>query len=245
MKKRGKITQALAFFLALLIAVSSQTSICFAKAAPKKKYKVAIDAGHQTKGDSRQEAIGPGSKTTKERMTYGATGRWSGMTEAKLNLIVAKRLASELKRRGYDVYMIRTTSNVNLSNQARAKRANKAKADICIHIHANSFDDPSAYGALTMAPYRRNPYMKASVAKRSQKLAKSVLNSFCKATKAKKRSIIFTDGMTSMNWCSMPTTIVEMGFMSNRNEDLKMSKGYYQRRMVQGIADGIDAYFKK
>ena len=49
--------------------------------------------------------------------------------------------------------------------------------------------------------------------------------------------------MTGINWAKMPVTIVEMGFMSNRSDDLFMASASGQAKIVTGIANGIDQYF--
>ena len=165
------------------------------------------------------------------------------LPEYKLNLQVAKKLRKELEKRGYKVIMVRTKNNVKLSNVDRAKIANKNKADAFIRIHANSANSRSVKGALTIAPQNSNPYLSKSVRKKSQTLSQKVLKAYCKATGAKSRGVMYTNTMTGINWCKVPVTIVEMGFMSNPSEDRKMATASYQKKIVKGIANGIDNYF--
>lgn len=205
---------------------------------------IVIDAGHQAKGNSSLEPIGPGAKQKKAKVASGTTGKWSKTPEYKLNLTVSKKLKTELEARGYTVKMIRTTHKVNISNAERAKKANKWKADAFIRVHANGSTNSSVSGALTMAPAKGNPYMSASNVKKSQKLSQNVIKAFCKATGANNQGVMKTNSMSGINWCKVPVTIVELGYMTNKNEDLKMATASYQKKMVQGIADGIDNYFK-
>ncbi len=215
-----------------------------AQAAKGGQKVVAIDAGHQLRGNSSLEPNGPGSSTKKAKVTSGTSGKASGLGEYQLNLQVAKKVKKELVARGYKVVMVRTKHNVNISNVERAKVANRANADAFIRIHANSSESASVSGALSIAPTGNNKYMSKKVRKASQKFSKKMIQKYCAATGAKNRGVMYTDTMTGINWCKVPVTIIEMGFMSNRAEDRKMASASYQKKMVKGIADGVDAFLQ-
>ncbi len=203
---------------------------------------VCIDAGHQSHADTSKEPIGPGASETKAKVAGGTTGVSTGVPEYQLTLAVALKLQSELAARGYTVIMCRTSNDVNISNSARAQVANNAGAGAFIRIHANGSTSSGASGALTMAPSSSNPYC-ASIAVQSQSLARNVISSFCAKTGAANKGVSITDTMSGINWCQVPVTIIELGFMTNPAEDAQMENDSYQTLMAQGIADGIDAYF--
>lgn len=203
---------------------------------------VVLDPGHQRKGDKNKEPNGPGSSDMKARVTYGTTGTATGVTEYELNLEIAMKLCTELQNRGYTVYMTRTSHDVNMSNKERAEYSNSVGADVAVRIHANSADSSSVRGAETLAPSSGNPYV-SHLAKASQSLGKHIINEYCKATGLKNRGLKTNDTMTGINWSEIPVTIIELGFMSNGEEDKLMQDAEMQNNMVQGIANGLDAYF--
>lgn len=204
---------------------------------------IVIDPGHQVKGNSAQEPIGPGATETKAKVTGGATGVATKQTEYALNLKVALLLQQKLQAKGYTVIMTRTTNEVNISNKERAEIANNANAAAFIRIHANSLNDQSVKGILTMCQTANNQY-NGYLAEKSYKLSKLVLDNVINTTGGVNKGVTRTDTMSGINWCTVPTTIIEMGFLSNPEEDRLLATDSYQEKIVDGIVQGIEEFLK-
>ena len=76
-----------AFLCVCMVVVTGSFPVSAAKT--KKTYKIAIDAGHQGKGNSKTEPIGPGAKMRKPKVAYGTQGVKTKVPESKLTLQIA------------------------------------------------------------------------------------------------------------------------------------------------------------
>ena len=205
---------------------------------------ICIDAGHQRYGNNALEAIGPGSSIRKPKVTSGTEGKYTHKAESEVNLETAKKLKNILISRGYKVVMVRESQDVNISNIQRAEIANKSNADLAIRIHCDGSGNSALHGYFILTPSSSNRFLSSSIVNSSLRLTKCLLPAIQKATGANNRGISYRDDLTGTNWSKVPTVLVEMGEMSNKQEDYALSTPAYQEKMATGMANGIDDYFK-
>lgn len=215
----------------------------------KGKYRICIDAGHQTVGDTSKEPIAPGSSKLKYKTSYGAIGKYTKIPEYKTNLSASKVLRSILEDRGYEVIMIRDINDVKMSNVERAQFANKNNCDLAIRIHCNYADDNYTKGAAIFTPSYNNKYISSSaykaIYKPSYNISKLInTNLKQKGIKMLGSEIYKTSELTGFNWSEVPCVLFEMGFMSNKTDDYNLNDTAYQKKFMQGVANGLDDYFK-
>ena len=203
---------------------------------------IVLDPGHSNVVTGNTEPLGPGSGEMKAADSAGTHGTTSGLTEIQLNFQIATKLKAELEARGYTVLLTRYDNDTAISCSERAKIATDAGADAFIRIHADGSESSSSSGAMAICITPSNPYT-AETYNSSRALSDAVLNAYVASTGFSSRGVWETDTMTGNNWSTVPCTLLEMGFMTNPNEDSLMADTAFQDKMVTGIANGIDNYF--
>ena len=209
----------------------------------KEKYIVCLDPGHQTKGNPALEEIAPNSDKKKAKVTTGTRGVVTKKYESELMLEIALKLKTSLESKGYKVIMTRTKNDVDISNKERAIFANDNKADVYIRLHADGSENKNAAGASVLTSSPKNKYT-TKVQKESEKFSKILLEEYVKSTGAKNRGVIYRDDLTGTNWAEVTNTLIELGFMSNEEEDKKLSDEKYQEKIIDGLVNGIEKYLK-
>jgi N-acetylmuramoyl-L-alanine amidase len=79
----------------------------------------------------------------------------------------------------------------------------------------------------------------------SKTLGAAVLDSFCKETGAQNNEMYQRSDQTGFNWSDRPVITLEMGYLSNPGDDVKLNRDSYQDDCAEGIADGIIKFFDK
>lgn len=199
--------------------------------------KIGIDPGHQAKQNSEHEAVAPGSSETKMKVSSGTWGVASRKAEYEVNLDVSLMLRDALEALGCTVYMTRETHDVNISNQERAIMMNELGADLVLRIHCNGSTNSKANGIGLFVTKT------GSIAEPSFAAAQALLPAMAAATGANTDGIFKRDTYTGMNWSTVPIILVEMGYMSNPQEDMRLVDPAYQKLLVEGMVEGICNYF--
>ncbi|MDR6726162.1 N-acetylmuramoyl-L-alanine amidase [Paenibacillus amylolyticus] len=205
-----------------------------------KKPLICIEAGHQEKANLELEPTAPGSKIMKEKVRGGTQGVQTKKAEYQLNLEVAMMLENALAE-DFDVVMVRRTNDVDISNSERAMICNDAEADLMIRLHADGNENSQVKGMTFIYPSPENEYTKP-VAEKSKDILEVVAQDIISETGAKSRGIIPRGDLTGFNWLKVPSILIEMGFMTNKEEDVLLSNAEYQRRIVAGIKKGLINY---
>ncbi|MFI8687540.1 N-acetylmuramoyl-L-alanine amidase [Rossellomorea sp. NPDC077527] len=176
---------------------------------------ISIDAGHG--GDDN-----------------GASG--NGLLEKEINLAVALKLRNKLEDEGIKVVMPRTT-DVFVELNDRVQYSVQNKADTFLSIHTNSFSGDSAHGTETYY------YTSSLRSEESKQLATFVNNRLYKAWGTLNRGVK-VEAYRVIAYNPLPAALVELGFISNKDDSMKLGSNQYRDIAAEAICQGILDYYE-
>lgn len=162
----------------------------------------------------------------------------NGMQEKNLTLTIAQKIEQKLQGSGIKVYMTRD-SDVYPENSTRAQTANDI-ADLMVSIHINSGPE-TANGTETLYQVHAND---SSSRLTSKQLAEILQANMISATGNTNRGAKLWTDVLILNRTTVPSVIVEVIFITNTGDALKISNPAYQDQVAQAIADGIQEAVK-
>lgn len=163
----------------------------------------------------------------------GACGR-QGIREKEVNLEVAMRLKDLLETAGAAVVLTRTDDSF-IGLYERPFIANFLVADLFISIHTNNHPDLSVNGIEIWIHHDRNG---------AQMLAQDVLKNIVQTTGFRQLSVKYEDNFVVTREAQMPGILVELGFLSNFQEESIIQTPEFRQKAAQGIFQGIMDYYR-
>ncbi|MBF0214659.1 MAG: N-acetylmuramoyl-L-alanine amidase [Magnetococcales bacterium] len=187
--------------------------------ANKRDIVIVLDPGH---GGIDPGAIGAG-----------------GVKEKDVALAVAKRVAKEINATpGYKAFLTRNDDRfVGLTRRCTIARSHQA--DLFISLHADAFHIPSARGASVYCLSERGRPTPTPANRRSLMLGNTLLSAIAntpslslhfKSIKQARFAVLKTN--------EIPSVLVEMAFLSNRQEELLLRKSSHQASLAKAVTLG-------
>lgn len=166
-----------------------------------------------------------------------------GIKEKDINLQIALYLKDYLIAQDYTVYLTRETDcglyDENVSNKKTSDLNNRIQffkeknADCVISIHQNSYPDTVQHGAQTF-------YFAGSGDGKT--FAETIQNSLLKIDDTNTRLAKSSDSYYLLKHSTVPSIIIECGFLSNPEETAKLSDSNYQKQLAYAIALGTCSF---
>jgi len=212
--------------------------------APLAGKVIGLDPGHQQRYDPNPEPVAPGSLTTKQRVAGGTRGIVTRIYEYEVNLQVGLLLRDMLEEAGATVIMTRTVNDVCISNMERALLFNEHMVDLAVRLHCNGSDDHSKHGAFMLVPTEgRTDWYELNI-----EAALCIIRSYCKTTgltmlAERDGGLTYRSEQTGFNWCKRPIVNIEMGHLTNSEDEAKLVDPEFQKLMAKGIYLGILEFF--
>lgn len=198
-----------------------------------KRETIIIDAGH-------------GGLNTKSYNGHigdsGTISPYTNKMEKDLVLSVSFKLKKSLENRGYNVVMTRTKDEY-IDLYKRADIANNTNGDAFLSIHFNSSKNSSATGIETLyCPSNKKNEIKP---KDQISFARVMQDTLSNKLNRRNRRLLKKPQYVILRETKMPAVLMELGFLTNKEDERLARNKTYQKRAAEAIADGLDKYFSK
>lgn len=166
--------------------------------------------------------------------------------EGQLDMQLSMKLKNDLENKGYNVVMTQTptsliyASSVIESLERRVNVAELYNADLFISVHHNNYDSSSAYGSEVWYSDPKDSSIKPQYGSASEgksiagKLASTLASSGGYYNRGSKNGRLYVTRMTTM-----PSVLLEAGFISNPNDAKKAASSSNQSKIAQGLANKV------
>jgi N-acetylmuramoyl-L-alanine amidase len=149
-----------------------------------------------------------------------------------------------LEASGATVVMTRDTAHSALGNIERAELAAAAGAELTVRIHCDGNENPEVYGISMHVP-AINGHQPDELILACQDAGQVILDAVIAKTGAKDRGVYKRKDLKGFNWATVPSVLIEMGFMTNNAEDEKLNSAEYQRLLAEGLRQGCIDYLTR
>ncbi|MBE7028274.1 MAG: AMIN domain-containing protein [Ruminococcaceae bacterium] len=205
--------------------VQTQSSLYIMAKKAEKLRSVMIDAGHGGNDAGAVAMDEDGNVYAKEK---------------DFNLDVALRVQKILERENVEVKMIRK-KDVYVDFQQVGSIANDADTTLFVSIHTNSALTEGASGIETWAYLEDNASSLNGMT--GKRLAEIIQKKMIEKTNAVDRGIKNGKSLAVIKTTSMPAVLVEMGFISNKQDCENLMDESYRQKIAEAICEGILASF--
>lgn len=224
----------------VLAAYVAPPMVTHAKRERLRGVTVCVDPGHQRTTQIETVKLMPGSEAMVTTRVGMAKGCETQRRESQLTLEIAMQLRNALMEEGASVAVLRDTQDTFVGMLERAEIPNSLNADFVLRLHCNSRSgSPDTQGIEIYCPLA-SPYAREVADKAEyREMGEALLAAMQQATGQVRGGVTLNNNYVGNNWSMMPSFLVEMGYMTNMEEDLKLSCPVYQQWLVQGMVEGV------
>ena len=201
---------------------------------------VCVDPGHQRTTQVETVPLMPNGEQTTTTKVGMAKGVETKRRESQLTLEIGMKLRNALMAEGASVAVTRDQQDTFVGMLERAEIPNSIDADFVLRLHCNSRSGNDQVQGIEVYCPLGSSYAQAVADRTDYKLmGETMLEAMQQFTGQERGVCTLNNTYVGNNWSLMPSFLIEMGYMTNMEEDLLLSHPVYQERLVQGMVEGV------